>query len=190
KVLPEAARRRRVGGAPETGSGRQVPAGEVERVLRETFTSPARLAATLRDRVIEPTSLFYCPGSLLNNEFDPTHPVAFGMPAAWPVFFESDQAYRLTPGFAIRGEVVARYPKSGPVLASGWLLGEELLRDQANVVSFRVGKGQVVTLASQVDFRTQPRATFKLLFNAIFHGPSAPVDASQLAKLAVGTTNE
>jgi Zinc carboxypeptidase len=190
KVLPETSRFRRSGAGGEPARDRQIPAAEIERVLRETFTSPARLAATLRDRVIEPTSLFYCPGSLLNNEFDPAHPVAFGMPPAWPVFFESDQAYRLTPDFSIRREVVARYPKSGPVLASGWLLGEELLRDQANVVSFRVGKGQVVTLASQVDYRTQPRATFKLLFNAIFHGPSVPVDASQLARLVVGTTNE
>jgi hypothetical protein len=112
------------------------------------------------------------------------------MPAAWPVFFESDQAYRLTPGFSIRAEVVSRYPKSGPILASGWLLGEDLLRDQANVVSFKVGKGHVVTLASQVDFRTQPRGTFKLLFNAMFHGPSTAVDAVQLAKLGSGTTNE
>jgi hypothetical protein len=189
KVLPEASRRRRFGAVADPAAGRQVPAGEVERILRETFTSPARLASTLRERVIEPTSLFYCPGSLLNNEFDGNHPVAFGMPAAWPVFFESDQAYRLTPGFAIRGEVVGRYPKTGPILASGWLLGEDLLRDQANIVFFRVGKGTVVTLASQVDFRTQPRGTFKLLFNAMFHGPSTPVDALQLAKLAAGTTN-
>ena len=31
--------------------------------------------------------------------------------------------------------------------------------------SFRVGKGYVVTYGSQIDFRAQPRATFKLLFN-------------------------
>jgi hypothetical protein len=189
KVLPETSRRR-FGGVAEPARDRQVAAGEVDRALRDAFTSPARLAATLRDRVIEPTSIFYCPGSLLNNEFDTGHPIAFGMPAAWPVFFESDQAYRLTPGFSIRAEVVSRYPKSGPILASGWLLGEDLLRDQANVVSFKVGKGQVVTLGSQVDFRTQPRGTFKLLFNAMFHGPSTAVDAVQLAKLGSGTTNE
>ncbi len=189
KVLPETSRFRRFTGG-EPARDRQGSSADVDRALRDAFMSPARLAATLRDRVIEPTSLFYCPGSLLNNEFDAAHPVAFGMPSAWPVFFESDQAYRLTPGFSIRAEVVSRYPKSGPILASGWLLGEDLLRDQANVVSFRVGKGQVVTLASQVDFRTQPRATFKLLFNAIFHGPSTAVDAAELAKLASGTTNE
>ena len=75
------------------------------------------------------------------------------MPERWPVFFESDQAYRLKPGFNIQSEVVARYPEGGPILQSGWLLGEDLLRDQANVVAFRVGKGYVVTMGSQIDFR-------------------------------------
>ena len=51
------------------------------------------------------------------------------------------------------------------MLESGWLLGEEYLRDQANILSFRVGKGYVVTYGSQIDFRAQPRTTFKLIFN-------------------------
>jgi hypothetical protein len=181
KVLPESSRRRRFGAA-EAGAGPQVPAGEVDRVLRETFSSPANLLATLRDRVADPASIFYCPGSLLQNEFDTSHPVAYGMPEAWPIFFESDQAYRLRPGFGVDAEIVARYPKQGEILKSGWLLGEDLLRDQANVMAFRVGKGYVVAAASQIDFRTQPRATFKLLFNAMFHGPSQKVTAAQLVK--------
>ncbi len=149
----------------------------IEKVLPEPSSGGRRGSgdsATLR---------FYCPGSLLQNEFNVAHPVAFGMPAAWPVFFESDQAYRLRPGFDIQSEVVSRYPAKGPILQSGWLLGEDLLRDQANVVAFRVGRGYVVTLGSQVDFRAQPRATFKLLFNAMFHGPSARVSAAELAAL-------
>jgi len=177
-VLPAASRRGRgAGERPESAPPDQ------NQVLRDAFSSPARLDAVLRDRVIDPTTLFYCPGSLLQNEFNTAHPVGFGMPAAWPVFFESDQAYRLKPGFEIQSEVVARYPSRGPILQSGWLLGEDLLRDQANVVAFRVGRGYVVTLGSQVDYRTQPRATFKLLFNAMFHGPSVRVGASELARL-------
>jgi hypothetical protein len=127
-----------------------------------------------------PPLQFYCPGSLLQNEFNTAHPVAFGMPESWPVFFEGDQAYRLKPGFTIQSEAVSRYPVRGPILQSGWLLGEEFLRDQANVVAFRVGKGYVVTMGSQIDFRTQPRGTLKLLFNAIFHGPSTRVAGSQI----------
>ena len=173
RALPEAGR----GGRGGRGGGE--PAGDATRVLRDAFSSPARLDAVLRERVIDPASLFYCPGSLLQNEFNTSHPVAFGMPAEWPVFFESDQAYRLTSGFGIETDVVSRYPAEGEILKSGWLLGESYLRGQANVVAFRVGNGYVVTMGSQVDFRTQPRATFKPLFNAIFHGPSTRVPAAQ-----------
>ena len=151
--------------------------------LRETFQSPAQLPDTLRERVVEPTSLFYCPGSLLKQEFNPNHPVAFGMPERWPVFFRFDQAYRLTPSFDIAAETVSRYPDEADMVASGWLLGGELLRNQANVVAFTVGEGSVVTLGSQVAFRTQTRGTFKLLFNAIFQGPAEPVSAAELARL-------
>ena len=105
------------------------------------------------------------------------------MPSSWPVFFESDQAYRLTSSFDIQPEVVSRYPSQGSILQSGWLLGEDLLRDQANVVAYRVGKGYVVTLGTQVHFRAQNRGTYKLLFNAMFYGPSTPVSAADFAKL-------
>ncbi|PYR61573.1 MAG: hypothetical protein DMF85_01830 [Acidobacteria bacterium] len=186
KALPETSRRggRGRGAGAATGAA---PQPDANRVLRQAFSSPAELDAALRERVIDPTTLFYCPGSLLQNEFNPAHPVAFGMPPAWPVFFESDQAYRLKPGFTIQSEVVARYPKEGKILRSGWLLGEDLLRDQANVVAFRVGKGYVVTMGSQIDFRAQARATYKLLFNAMFHGPSTLVPAAELARVTTAT---
>jgi hypothetical protein len=158
-------------GARGQGTG---GADAADRVLRDAFSSPARLMQVLRDRVAEPDNLFYCPGSLLMNEFDPSNPVAWGMPERWPVFFEGDDAFRLRPAFGVETAVAARYPRED-ILASGWLLGEEYLRDQANVVSFRIGRGFVVTYGTQIDFRTQPRATFRLLFNAIFHGPSRAV---------------
>ncbi len=101
KALPEAPPRFGAS-APRADDG--VAAGAVERALRDAFSSPARLMQTLRDRVADPTSLFYCPGSLLQNEFDTSNPVAWGMPEAWPVFFETDQAYRLRPGFRCRDQ--------------------------------------------------------------------------------------
>jgi hypothetical protein len=178
KALPEPGDRR--------PAARATPGSEIERQLRDAFSSPARLMQVLRDRVADPESLFFCPGSLLQNEFDTSHPVGFGMPASWPVFFNADQAYRIRPGFGTGVHVVSRYPREN-ILRSGWLLGEEYLRDQANVVSFRVGRGTAVTLGSQIDYRTQPRATFKLLFNAMFHGPSTEVSAAQMQQIV--TTN-
>ena len=149
---------------------------------RDANGGAERGATTVRD-VADPTSVFYGPGSLLKQEHNPNHPVGFGMPAEWPVFFRRDQAYRLTPSFDVTAEVVSRYPNHTDMVESGWLLGDEFLWNQANVVSFRVGRGTAVTMGSQVAFRAQTRATFKLLFNAIFQGPAAPIDAGQLARL-------
>ncbi len=172
---------------PVLPTGLQSPAPredeDAQQALRDAFQSPAQLLGALRDRVVEPTSLFYSPGTLLKQEFDPRHPVAFGMPERWPVFFRFDQAYRLTPSFDITAETVSRYPDEADMVASGWLLGDALLRNRANVVAFEVGAGTVVTMGSQIAFRAQTRGTFKLLFNAIYHGPAEPVGPSELAKL-------
>ena len=170
------------GGGYAPAAGAQIPTGEIRRRLRDAFQGPERLAATLRD-VVDPTSVFYCPGSLLKQEHNPNHPVGYGMPAEWPVFFRLDQAYRLTPSFDVAADVVSRYPDEADLTASGWLLGGELLRNQANVVSFAVGRGRAVIMGSQIAFRSQTRATFKLLFNAILHGPAEPVTAAELAAL-------
>ncbi len=167
-----------------TGRGRRptrIVVGEAERRLRDAFRSPAELSRTLRNRVVDPTSLFYSPGTLLKQEYNPRHPVGYGMPESWPVFFRFDQAYQLLPSFDVPAEVVSRYPDDDDMVASGWLLGDEFLRQRANVVAFDVGRGYVVTMGSQIAFRTQTRATFKLLFNAIFHGPAEPVTAAELA---------
>ena len=173
------------GGGRRGGGGRggqAVSAGG--QGLRETFQSPANLLRALRDQVVPSNSLFYCPGSLLRNQFDTSHPIAYGMPDEWPVFFRNAQAYRLKPGFGSTAEVVSRYPAQGPILESGWLLGEEYLRDQANAISFEIGQGSVVTIASQAAFRTQSRATFKLLYNAMFQGPAEAIDAEEMARAA------
>lgn len=185
KTLPQAPPR--FGGQQQATADRST--ANAERELKDAFTSPARLMQTLRDKVADPESLFYCPGALLNNEFDPGNPIAWGMPAAWPVFFDDDQAYRLRPGFGIDTKVVSRYPREH-VLASGWLLGEEYLKDQANILSFKVGKGTVVTYGSQIDFRAQPRATWKLIFNGIFHGPATPVTAAQMGRATNAATSD
>jgi hypothetical protein len=179
-VLPVRTRGR---GGPREGSEQsvQVPASEVQSRLRTAFQSPANLLGALKTTVVEPNALFFCPGSLLNNQFNPNNPIAYGMPDTWPVFFRYDQAYRLKPDFDVSIDVVSRYPADGSIVASGWLLGEDLLRDQANAIAFKVEKGTAITLGSQIAFRTQPRATFKLLFNAMFQGPATKLSASELA---------
>jgi hypothetical protein len=182
KSLPEMPPR--YGSPSEAGRDEpRIRVSEAEQMLKDAFQSPTELMKVLEDKVVDPASVFFCPGSLLAHEYNVNHPVAYGMPEEWPIFFRYDQAYRIKPGFDIQVEVVSRYPDTDDLVASGWLLGGDLLRDKANVVTFRVGQGTVVASSSQIAFRTQPRATFKLLFNAIFQGPAEKLSATELSDL-------
>ena len=116
-----------------------------------------------------PDSDFYVPGTLVALRVDPTHPIGYGMPPDAVAFFAH------SPVLEVRGngaegeaiEVIARYPET-ELLRSGWLLGEEVLTDQAAVVSAQVGRGRVVMIGFRVQHRGQPHGTFKLLFNALY----------------------
>jgi hypothetical protein len=192
KLLPDRPRRRRSTARPDPRDEPQIPKSQADQMLKDAFQSPTQLMKTLRDNVVNSATVFFCPGSLLEHQYNPNHPVAFGMPSEWPIFFRYDQAYRIKPGFDIEAEVVTRYPDEEDLVASGWLLGGDLLRDQANIMAFKVGRGNVVALASQVSFRTQPRATFKLLFNALYQGPAIKLSSRDLSRMSTkgGRTTE
>ncbi|MFI7517930.1 M14 family zinc carboxypeptidase [Micromonospora globbae] len=125
---------------------------------------------------------FYSPGSILSQRFDTSDPVAWGMRPDTPVWFgENDQAYTVSAG-----DVVSSFPESGEQLQSGWLIGGEHLNGKANVVKHRVGAGLIVTFGSEPTFRTWSRDPSKLLFNAIYHGPSTSVQPSAVPAALLG----
>jgi hypothetical protein len=53
-------------------------------------------------------------------------------------------------------------------VASGWLQGEELMAGRAAVVSVDVNPGRIVLFGLRPQHRGQTRATFPLLFNALY----------------------
>ncbi|HZQ90899.1 MAG TPA: M14 family metallopeptidase [Terriglobales bacterium] len=112
---------------------------------------------------------FLAPGSLLNIELDPSHPVAYGMPHTAAAFVDSGIAYQTSlPMADTERSVVAWYPKDAEdILASGWIRGAERLERKAAVVAFQQGKGKVVMIGFRAQHRGQTEGTFKLLFNAI-----------------------
>jgi hypothetical protein len=129
------------------------------------------------------SSKFYCPGSLLSQEFDTTDPVAWGIEPDNPVWFNEDRAYRLTDTTTYPVHVVSKYPDSGDQLRSGWLIGGELLNGAVNTLSWTVGSGYVVTAASEIAFRTWNRAEARMIFNAVYHGPARKLTAEQFRHL-------
>jgi hypothetical protein len=122
-----------------------------------------------KDRPL-PREKFYIPGSLLKASVDNTNPLAYGMPAHVDVFFDSSPVFRLEPDAELkRTSAVAWF--SGPeVLDSGWAWGQQYLDGGTAVAEASVGEGKVVLLGPEVNFRDQPHATYKLLFNGLYYG--------------------
>jgi hypothetical protein len=120
----------------------------------------------LRD--LEPPE-FVCPGSLLEMYFDPTHPVAYGMPEVAPAMFTRSPAFSLIPSFEEnKPRVISKYPEDD-LLMSGYLKGEEHLANRAAAVEVPLSNGKVILLGFGVQSRGQPHATFKMLFNSLYY---------------------
>jgi len=114
---------------------------------------------------------FACPGSVLRMEFDPKHPVAFGMPAEAPAMFINSPAFNIDSSSSEKAPVViANYPGEN-LLMSGYLKGGKHLQKRAAVVDVPFGKGRVLLLGFGVKQRAQPQGTFKLLFNSLYSVP-------------------
>ena len=127
-----------------------------------------------------PSQEYYAPGGLLRVAYDPAQPLAWGMPREGVVFVEHGPAFEEDLARSEEGEeqppagptgrpqprVAAHFPERD-VLYSGWLLGEPKIARKAALVEAPVGKGRVVLFAFRPQFRGQPHATFKVLFNAL-----------------------
>jgi len=111
---------------------------------------------------------FFASGLLVGAVFDPDNPVAFGMPEEAAAFFADSPTFEVLPSFGEGGipAVAARYAEENLVL-SGWMVGENYLRNKAAAVVVPFGKGKIILLGFNVQHRGQTKATFKLLFNSI-----------------------
>ena len=104
---------------------------------------------------------FYCPGSILKVSLDTASPIAFGMDADSPVWFEQSPTFEL----GRVGKPVAKYDAAP--LMSGWLLGGEKLNGKVALADLPIGKGRAVLFGFRPQYRGQSYNTFKLLFNAL-----------------------
>ena len=128
-----------------------------------------------------PADSFNCPGAILKAEFETSHPLAYGMPDRGMIFFSGGRVFEVdrddeevegeaeaeeTDGISV--EVVATYPDE-PLLLSGWMIGDERIREKAAALDISMGEGKVLAFGFNVHNRAQARSTMKLLFNALLY---------------------
>lgn len=135
-----------------------------------------------------PADSFNCPGALLKGEFSTDHPLAYGMPERGMIFFSRGSVFEVEDDDAgeeaeeeaeeegeasdaedeITIEVVASYPDE-PLLLSGWMIGDERIREKAAALDVSFGVGKIVLFGFNVHNRAQARSTTKMLFNALLY---------------------
>lgn len=114
---------------------------------------------------------FFASGLLVNITLDQNHPVAYGMPEETAGFFAQSPTFQTWSSSNEKEEakIIAKYPEENIAL-SGWMLGEEYLKNRAAAVEVPFGEGKIILLGLRVQHRGQTVGTFKLLFNSLFYG--------------------
>jgi hypothetical protein len=106
--------------------------------------------------------LVVAPGSILRvSVASPDHPLAHGLLASTPVWFEDSPAFELS-----RGVSVLRYDEPSPLL-SGYLSGAEHLKGRSALVEAPLGRGRVVLFGFRPQYRAQSVATYVPFLNAL-----------------------
>ncbi len=108
---------------------------------------------------------YYVPSSVLRMRVEPSW-LTRGYEEYVDVMFDNSPVYKLKEG----AERIAWFDSASP-LRSGWALGQDKLKDATAVALCPLGKGEVVLIGPEVNFRAQSDAGFKLLFNALSEKP-------------------
>ncbi|HEY0349504.1 MAG TPA: M14 family metallopeptidase [Pyrinomonadaceae bacterium] len=109
------------------------------------------------------SSDFYCPGSVLRLNVDTANPIARTMSKDADAYFINSSAFEATDN---KVHVIARYAKDD-VLRSGWLKGEDKIKDKIALAEVTIGRGRVVLFAFRPQHRGQTWGTFPFIWNAI-----------------------
>jgi hypothetical protein len=109
----------------------------------------------------------YCPGSLLKVELLKNHPLTLGMQKEAGVFYRGKPVFATSiPYFDMDRRVIAKFPEKD-ILLSGYAENVNKLADKSVMVWLKKGKGEIVLMGFNPQFRASTQGTFKLLFNAI-----------------------
>ena len=106
----------------------------------------------------------------MKANIDNTNPLAYGMPSQVDVFFDNSPVFRLEPNAELKKTSPVAWFSGATPLDSGWAWGQQYLDGGTAVAEATVGEGKVMMIGPEATFRSQPHATFKLLFNGLYYG--------------------
>ena len=113
---------------------------------------------------------YYVPGSVLRVRVDNTTPLGYGFEREVDVFFDNSPVFRLGDEASARGLRRVAWFSSASPLRSGWAWGQQHLHNGVAAIDAPLGRGRVLLVGPEVNFRAQSHATFKFLFNGIYYG--------------------
>jgi hypothetical protein len=122
-----------------------------------------------------PRREYFTGGSIMQVVVDTTHPVMAGMPARADVFVFNSPVFTTTDGFD--GAVLAKYPSDGPILRSGYLVGQKYMQGLAAALDVKHERGHVILIAFQPQWRGQSTGTFRVVFNSALFGGQVSAEA-------------
>lgn len=113
---------------------------------------------------------YYIPGSVLQVAVDKANATNWGLGPQLDVYF-SDGRWDNAPVFDLpagRDDIrpLLRFDSATP-LRSGWAWGQEHLHGGVLAAEADVGKGKLTFFGTDITFRAQTHASFKLLFNSL-----------------------
>jgi len=138
--------------------------GDIQLISKSADSSERRPFALAQDDAAKKRIT----GAIVQTSVDVTHPLAYGLRATLPVM--RDHVTCVQP---------ARDPYSTPLiyssrpLLSGYVSPENLdaISDSAAVIARTVGKGRVIVIVDDPNYRAFWYGTNRLFWNSIFFGP-------------------
>jgi hypothetical protein len=110
---------------------------------------------------------FYAPGSIVRLTRTESNRMTRGVPADLSAYFDRSLAFDLVSKPGMTARACLRYADKS-LLASGWLLGAEVIQGKGALIEVEKGSGRVVLFGFPPQHRGQPHGTFRLLFNSFY----------------------
>ncbi len=146
------------------------------------LSSHLRKAGADGERVALSQREYYIPGSVLQVAVDKGRSLNWGLPAQLDVYF-SDGRWDNAPVFDLPAGRADIRPllhfESATPLRSGWAWGQEHLQGGVLAAEADVGAGRLTFFGTDISFRAQTHASFKLLFNSLLQAGRAGAAAQE-----------